>query len=67
MSVERYGEDIVVSVPGEVFLVLVPVTPTRLRSTAGESYAEVHWVGGRVAGVTFVVEDTIELAYAPAE
>jgi CubicO group peptidase (beta-lactamase class C family) len=67
VSVERYAGDIVVAVPGEVLIVLDPVSPTRLRSTVDASYADVHWVGERVEVVTFVVEDTIESVYSPAE
>jgi CubicO group peptidase (beta-lactamase class C family) len=65
VSVERYGEDIVASVPGYVLIVLVPVTPTRLRSTTDESYAEIELDGHRIKSVTFVVDDTIAMVYKP--
>jgi CubicO group peptidase (beta-lactamase class C family) len=67
VSVEQYCHDIVVTVPGEVFIVLVPVTSTRLRSAADESYAEIHRDGDSVDSVSFVVDDTIEMVYAPIE
>jgi hypothetical protein len=67
VSVDRYGEDIVVSVPGQALIVLVPVTPTRLRSTTDDSYAEIEMDGDTVESVTFVVDDTIAMVYRPAE
>jgi hypothetical protein len=67
VSVERYGEDIVAAVPGQVLIVLVPVTRTHLRSTTDESYAEIETDGHTVESVTFVVDDTIAMVYRPLE
>jgi CubicO group peptidase (beta-lactamase class C family) len=68
VSVERYGADIVVAVPGEVLIVLVPVTPTRLLSGEDElDYAEVEMAGDRVKSVTFVLDDIVEMVYRPTE
>jgi len=67
VSIERCGEDIVAAVPGQLLIVLAPVTPTRLRSTTDESYAEIEIDGHTVESVTFVVDDTIAMVYRPTQ
>jgi CubicO group peptidase (beta-lactamase class C family) len=67
-SIELYGEDLVVVVPGEVFIVLVPVTPTHFLSGEDASdHAEVELNGDRVESVTFVLDDTVKMVYKPKE
>jgi hypothetical protein len=55
-------------VPGQVFVVLVPVTPIRFLSGENEAdHAEVEIDGDRVKSATFVLDDTITMVYEPKE
>jgi hypothetical protein len=68
VSIELYGGDLVAVVPGQVFAVLVPVTPTRLLSGEDESdYVELELDGDRVRSATFVLDGTVTMVYVPRE
>jgi hypothetical protein len=68
VSIELYGGNLVAMVPGQTFVVLVPVTPTRFLSGEDESdYAELELDGDRVKSATFVLDDTVTMVYRPQE
>ncbi len=67
-SIELYGEDLVVVAPGEVSIVLIPVTPIRFVSGEDEAdYAEVEVDGDRVRSVAFVLNGAVTMVYTPKE
>jgi CubicO group peptidase (beta-lactamase class C family) len=67
-SIELYGEDLVIVVPGQVFIVLVPVTPTRFRfATDEQDSMEIKGDGDRIESVTIVLDDTVKMVYRPKE
>lgn len=68
VSIELYGRDLVVIVPGEEFVILVPVTATQLRSTTHESaVANLQLDGDEVVSVEFVLQGVAHMVFVPQE
>jgi hypothetical protein len=68
VSIELYGGNLIAMVPGQVFLVLVPVTPTRFLSGQDQSdRAELELDSDRVKSATFVLDGTVTMVYVPSE
>ena len=68
VGVELYGGDLIAMVPGQVFIVLTPVTPTRFLSAEDESdWVELELDGDKVKSATFVLDGTARMVYVPKE
>jgi CubicO group peptidase (beta-lactamase class C family) len=68
LSIEMYGEDLVVVDPGQVFVLLVPLSPSRFLSGESPSdTATLEFDGDRVETVTFAISNVVSLVYAPQE
>ena len=66
VDVGLYDGNLVLLIPGEELLILVPIAPDRFRLAAGQAdYIEFDMEGDRVKTATAKIDNRIELVYEP--
>jgi CubicO group peptidase (beta-lactamase class C family) len=66
LTIEMFGRDLVILVPGEGLVILYPVGPTQLRSSTHDSLLlQVEWEGDEVERVKVELQEIIFMEYVP--